>query len=54
MAGSVHGAGDIALLKKEYREFFQQYRNALRRVKVIFPEESEKQPLDKNKNDTGI
>lgn len=29
---------DIALLRKEHREFFHQYRNALRRVKVIFPE----------------
>jgi len=31
---------DISLLKKEHREFFHEYRNALRRVKVIFPEKS--------------
>jgi len=30
---------DIALLKKEHRQFFHEYRNALRRVKVILPDE---------------
>lgn len=34
---------DIALLKKEHREFYRQYREALRRVKVIFPQESQDQ-----------
>ena len=29
---------DIALLKQEHRQFSQQYRNALRRVKIIMPD----------------
>ena len=29
---------DIALLKQEHRQFSQQYRNALRRVKIILPD----------------
>ena len=33
---------DTALLKKEHREFFHEYRNALRRVKVIFPGKKDK------------
>lgn len=33
---------DVALLKKEHREFSKEYRNALRRVKVIFPHKKQK------------
>ena len=36
---------DISLLKKEHREFFREYRNALRRVKVIFPEKSKEEGI---------
>ncbi len=28
---------DIALLRKEHRKFFHEYRNALRRVKIVLP-----------------
>jgi len=30
---------DIALLKKEHRQFNQQYLNAMRRTKILFPSE---------------
>ena len=29
---------DTAILRKEHREFYHEYRSALKRVKVIFPE----------------
>ncbi len=35
---------DIALLRKEHRKFFHEYRNALRRVKIVLPN---KAPSDK-------
>lgn len=38
---------DIARLKKEHRQFFHEYRNALKRVKVVFPDKFVK---DKNSN----
>jgi len=37
---------DTALLKKEQREFFHEYSNAMRRVKMIFPEEEKKNDSD--------
>lgn len=33
---------DISNLKKEHRQFFHEYRNSLRRVKVIFPDRFKK------------
>lgn len=41
---------DIALLKKEKREFFKEYRDALRRVKVIFPEKFKGKSLENEFN----
>ena len=32
---------DISLLRKEHREFFKEYRNAVRRVKIVLPEKND-------------